>query len=116
MERAGFDEAFTYRYNPREGTAAALRGDTVPEAEKLERLDRIIAAQRRTSAERARRRLGLVTEVLVEGVSKRDPGELLARTEWDAMAVLPGDAALIGRFARVRLDALVGSTFRASPA
>ena len=115
MERAGFDEAFTYRYNPRAGTAAALLGDTVPEPVKLERLDRIIAAQRRTSEERARQRLGRVTEVLVESVSKRDPGELLARTEWDAMAVLPGDPSLIGSFARVRLDSLAGATFRASP-
>jgi tRNA-2-methylthio-N6-dimethylallyladenosine synthase len=115
MERAGFDEAFTYRYNLREGTAAALLGDTVPEAVKLERLDRIIGAQRRISEKRARCRLGTTTEVLVEGVSKRDREELLARTEWDAMAVLPGDSSRIGRFARVRLDSLVGATFRASP-
>jgi tRNA-2-methylthio-N6-dimethylallyladenosine synthase len=115
MERAGFDEAFTYRYNPREGTAAALLGDSVPEPVKLERLDRIIATQRRISELRARERLGRVTEVLVESVSKRDPGELLARTEWDAMAVLPGDPARIGSFTRVRLDSIVGATFRASP-
>ncbi len=114
MERAGFDEAFTYRYNPREGTAAALLGDPVPEHEKLERLDRIIAAQRRLTARQAAGRLGSVTEVLVEGVSKRDPGELLARTEWDAMAVLPGEPSLIGRFVRVRLESLAGATYRAA--
>jgi tRNA-2-methylthio-N6-dimethylallyladenosine synthase len=114
MERAEFDEAFTYRYNPREGTAAALLGDTVPEPVKLERLERIIAAQRRISRRRAVGRLGAVTEVLVEGVSKREPGELLARTEWDEMAVFPGDPSLIGGFARVRIDSLAGSTFRAS--
>jgi tRNA-2-methylthio-N6-dimethylallyladenosine synthase len=114
MERVGFDEAFTYRYNPREGTAAALLGDPVPEDAKLERLGRIIEAQRRITIRRARERLGADTEVLVEGVSKRDPHELLARTEWDAMAVLPGDASLIGRFVRVRLASLSGTTFRAT--
>jgi tRNA-2-methylthio-N6-dimethylallyladenosine synthase len=114
MEQAGFDEAFTYRYNPREGTAAALLGDTVPEPVKLERLDRIIQAQRRIGQRRAAARLGSLTEVLVEGVSKRHAGELLARTEWDAMAVLPGDASLIGGFARVRLESLAGATFRAA--
>lgn len=114
MERVGFDEAFTYRYNPRQGTAAALLGDPVPEPRKLERLDRIIAAQRRITFRRARERLGVVTEVLVEGVSKRDPGELLARTEWDSMAVLPGDPSLIGTFVRVRLEALAGATYRAA--
>lgn len=114
MERAQFEEAFTYRYNPREGTAAALLGDTVPEPVKLDRLDRIIAAQRRITLRRARERLGTVTEVLVEGVSKRNEGELLARTEWDAMAVVPGDPSLIGRFVRVRLASLSGATFRAT--
>ncbi|MCX7028657.1 MAG: tRNA (N6-isopentenyl adenosine(37)-C2)-methylthiotransferase MiaB [Spirochaetes bacterium] len=114
MERAGFDEAFTYRYNPREGTAAALLGDPVQEPLKLERLDRIIAAQRRIVVRRAGERLGKVAEVLVEGVSRRNPGELLARTEWDAMAVLPGDPSLIGRFVRVRLESLAGATFRAA--
>jgi tRNA-2-methylthio-N6-dimethylallyladenosine synthase len=114
MERAGFDEAFTYRYNPREGTAAALLGDPVPENEKLERLDRIIAAQRRLTARQAAGRLGSATEVLVEGVSKRDPRELLARTEWDAMAVLPGEPSLIGRFVHVRLESLAGATYRAA--
>jgi tRNA-2-methylthio-N6-dimethylallyladenosine synthase len=114
MERAGFDEAFTYRYNPREGTAAALLGDPVPEPLKLERLDRIITAQRRIAGRRAGERLGRVAEVLVEGVSRRNPGELLARTEWDAMAVLPGDPSLISRFVRVRLESLAGATFRAA--
>jgi len=114
MERAEFDEAFTYRYNPREGTAAALLGDPVAEPVKLERLGRIIAAQRRITRHRAVGRLGVVTEVLVEGVSKRDPGELLARTEWDAMAVFPGDPSLIGGFVRVRIETLAGATFRAA--
>lgn len=115
MEQVRFDEAFTYRYTPREGTAAALLGDTVPEPVKLERLDRIIAAQRRCTLGRARERLGVVTEVLVEGVSRRDPNELLARTEWDAMAVVRGDASRIGTFARVRLESLAGATYRAVP-
>ena len=114
MERAEFDEAFTYRYNPREGTAAALLGDPVPEPVKLERLERIIAAQRSISRRRANGRLGAVTEVLVEGVSKREPGELLARTEWDEMAVFPGDPSLIGGFVRVRIVSLAGATFRAA--
>ena len=114
MERAEFDEAFTYRYNPRAGTAAALLGDPVPEPVKLERLGRIIAAQRGISRRRAIGRLGAVTEVLVEGVSKREPGELLARTEWDGMAVFPGDPSLIGTFVRVRLESLAGATYRAA--
>lgn len=113
MRQVRFDEAFTYRYNPREGTAAALLGDTVAEPVKLQRLQRIIAAQRRCTLSRLRERLGVVTEVLVEGVSRRDPKDLVARTEWDSMAVLRGGAPLIGTFVRVRLESLNGATYRA---
>jgi len=49
--------------------------------------------------------------VLVEGVSKKKDGELLARTERDEMVVFPGPRDLIGNFAEVRLAELRGNTF-----
>jgi tRNA-2-methylthio-N6-dimethylallyladenosine synthase len=113
VERIGFDEAFTYYYNPREGTPAFAMQDALPEPVKLERLARIIEAQRAVTSRTARERLGREVEVLVEGVSKKDPGELLARTEWDAMVVVPAERSRIGSFVRVRLASLSGSTYRA---
>jgi tRNA-2-methylthio-N6-dimethylallyladenosine synthase len=115
VKRIGFDDAFTYHYNPREGTAAYALPDPVPEEVKRDRLSRLIDEQRRISAAKARERIGSEVTVLVEGVSKKDPAELLARTEWDAMAVFPGPPSWIGRFVTVRLTALAGATFRAEP-
>ncbi|MCK5006566.1 MAG: tRNA (N6-isopentenyl adenosine(37)-C2)-methylthiotransferase MiaB [Spirochaetales bacterium] len=115
MKEVRFDDAFTYRYNPREGTKAFELGDDVPEAVKQERLSGVIELQRRISRAGKRRKLGTVVEVLVEGVSKKSSAELLARTEGDEMVVFPGSPDRIGSFVRVRLKPLEGSTLRGEP-
>jgi len=112
MKAVEFDDAFTYRYNPREGTRAFLLGDDVPDPVKRDRLSEVIELQRGISRERRRRRLGNVVPVLVEGISKKDPEELLARTEGDDTVVFPGGSEKIGSFARVALERLAGNTFR----
>jgi tRNA-2-methylthio-N6-dimethylallyladenosine synthase len=113
MEDVGFDDAFLYFYNPRAGTPACEMPGALPDEVKHERLARVIEAQRAIGRRRAVERLGREVEVLVEGISKKASGELLGRTEWDAMAVFPGDGSLIGQFAMVRLLTLSGTTFRA---
>jgi tRNA-2-methylthio-N6-dimethylallyladenosine synthase len=113
MEQVCFEDAFTYRYNPREGTRAFELGDDVPDSLKQERLSGVIDLQRRITRESKKRKIGRIVEVLVEGVSKKNPAELLARTEGDEMVVFSGSPRLIGTFARVRLQNLQGSTFRA---
>jgi tRNA-2-methylthio-N6-dimethylallyladenosine synthase len=111
MEKVRFDDAFTYRYNPREGTRAYRMPDDVPGQLKQRRLSEVIRLQRRISADRRRERLGRVVPVLVEAPAKRG-GELLARTEGDETVVFAGSPQLIGHFTRVRLRELTGHTFR----
>jgi len=113
MREARFDDAFTYHYNPREGTRAFSMPGAVAADVKRQRLDRVIETQRAIGQGRAAERIGNEVDVLVEGVSKKDPGELLARTEWDAMVVFPGHRSMVGEFQRVRLVSISGSTFRA---
>ena len=115
MEQVRFDDAFTYRYNPREGTRAYLISDDVPGQVKQQRLAEVIRLQRRISSERRRGRLGRVVRVLVEAPSRKGGGELLARTEGDETVVFPGSPQLIGHFTQVRLLQLVGHTFRGEP-
>jgi tRNA-2-methylthio-N6-dimethylallyladenosine synthase len=112
MERVGFDDAFMYYYNPREGTPAFSLPNPLPDEVKLERLARVIEAQKRISDARMRGRVGQEVEVLVEGVSKRNESELLARTQWDGMVVFPGTRGLIGTITRVMLEDRRGNTFR----
>ena len=58
METVGFDDAFLYYYNPREGTPAFDMEDALPDDVKLARLSRAIEAQRKLAAGRAAQRLG----------------------------------------------------------
>ncbi len=113
IERIGFDDAFMYYYNPREGTPAFAMADPIPLEVKLARLARLIETQKGISRARMNERRGSEICVLVEGVSKKDEGELLARTEWDAMAVFRGTPDLIGGFSKVRLETVRGNTYRA---
>jgi tRNA-2-methylthio-N6-dimethylallyladenosine synthase len=112
MRAVQFDDAFMYRYNPREGTRAFLLGDDVPDPVKQERLSEVISLQRQIGRRRKSSRLGDVVPVLVETVSRKNPEELLGRTEGDDPVVFPGDRSMIGRFARVTLERLAGNTFR----
>lgn len=112
MEEARFLYAYMYHYNPREGTAAfGLPGRIEPPV-KAARLARVIEMQRRHTAELLSSRIGDLQEVLVEGVSRKNCGEMVCRTEHDEMVVAEGGAHLIGTFATVRLEGLSGNTLR----
>jgi tRNA-2-methylthio-N6-dimethylallyladenosine synthase len=112
VREVGFDEAFTYRYNPREGTRAFALPDDVPEGEKLGRLEELIRLQRAITRRHKQARLGQTVEVLIEGRARRGEQELLARTQGDETVVLPGLPERIGSFATVRLVRLDGNTYR----
>jgi tRNA-2-methylthio-N6-dimethylallyladenosine synthase len=114
MREVRFEYAFTYKFNPREGTKAAALGGQLPDETKRERLSRVIELQREITKGRMGSRIGSRCTVLVEDMSKRGKDELLARTQRDEMVVFRGERSAIGSFASVSLDALRGNTFRAS--
>jgi tRNA-2-methylthio-N6-dimethylallyladenosine synthase len=112
MEEVKFLYAYTYHYNPREGTAAYDLPNRIPEDVKRKRLARVIEVQQQHTAELLKKRLGAETTVLIEGISHKNADELITRTERDEMAVVPGKAAWLGRFGRLVLSDLKGVTFR----
>jgi tRNA-2-methylthio-N6-dimethylallyladenosine synthase len=112
IDEIGFDNSFSYLYSPRPGTPAAeLRDDTPFEvkAARLKRLQDRIAAQ---EAEVARVMLGTTQRALVEGVSKKDAGELAARTDNNRVVNFSGPASLIGDFVEVKITQVVRHTLR----
>jgi tRNA-2-methylthio-N6-dimethylallyladenosine synthase len=114
MEEVRFLYAYMYHYNPREGTAAFELPDRVAAGIKGARLTRVIDLQSRHTAELLRSRIGDCEEALVEGISRKDSGELVCRTEHDETVVAKGGPHLIGTFATVRLEGLSGNTLRGS--
>jgi tRNA-2-methylthio-N6-dimethylallyladenosine synthase len=116
MREVRFDEAYLYKYSPRDGTPATrLPADQFIDEELAQhRLERIIELQRGIQAEINRSEVGRRVEVLIEGEA-RSEGDLLARTGTNKMVVFPGAPESIGQFALVELTGTTGATFTGVP-
>jgi tRNA-2-methylthio-N6-dimethylallyladenosine synthase len=105
---AGFDSAFTFIFSPRPGTrAAAMEADFVPADVIAGRFDRLKTVIDRSALARHQARVGRSEDVLVEGVSRRDPAMLTGRTRQGKLVHFPlgSDAPAPGAFARVHVTA-----------
>ena len=107
-----YDDAFMYRYSPREGTPATRlpREQFIPDEVAQARLEKLIAVQREIQAEINRGEVGREVEVLVEKEA-RSPGDVLGRTVSNKVVAFPGSSELVGQFVRVRLTGTTGATF-----
>jgi len=114
VETVGFDDAFTFKYSPREGTPAVKIRDAVPDEVAGERLERLVALVRRLARRRNVGLVGTTHEVLVEGMAKRG-GLLQARTRTNNVVLVEGPESWIGTYTRVRLTGTTGSTFTGWP-
>jgi tRNA-2-methylthio-N6-dimethylallyladenosine synthase len=111
VEHVGFDGAFTFVYSPRAGTEAAAMPAQISEEIKRERIARLIDVAQRVAAERNKRRVGKVEEVLVEGSSRTDPSLLRGRTRRNTTVNFAG-TAVAGELVAVRIDAASSTTLR----
>ncbi|MEJ2202667.1 MAG: tRNA (N6-isopentenyl adenosine(37)-C2)-methylthiotransferase MiaB [Gemmatimonadota bacterium] len=112
MREVRFDDAFTYRYSPREGTPATRlpQEDFIPDEEAQARLETLIEVSRGIQAEINAAEVGRTAEVLVEK-GARSPGHVLGRTRRNKAVAFPGGDELVGSYADVRLDRTTGATF-----
>jgi tRNA-2-methylthio-N6-dimethylallyladenosine synthase len=112
VDLVGFDEAYTFKFSPRDGTAATRFpvSDTVSDEVASDRLARLIAKVRGGSRTRNVKLLGERREVLVEKSARRG-GLLQSRTRDFKTVMIPGDATLIGKYLNVELTGTTGSTF-----
>jgi len=99
-----FDSAFMYYYSPRPGTRACDMPGQRAESVRKARLSRLIDLQQRLSLEASQRLVGREYEVLVEGVSAHDSGNLIGKTMTDRTVDFPGGSELIGQYVRVVID------------
>jgi tRNA-2-methylthio-N6-dimethylallyladenosine synthase len=119
VEEVGFDDAYSFLYSARPGTPAAELADDTPlevRQARLARLQQAIAAQ---ASRAGRRMVGSRQTILVEGPSRKDPGELCGRTGSNRVVNFGGgDRTLIGEFVEVeiteaRTNSLRGKLFSA---
>jgi len=108
-----FDDAYTFRYSPREGTPAVRLRDQVLDEIAAGRLERLIGTVREVSRQRNITRVGTVHEVLVERPARRG-GLMLGRTRRNHLVLLDVPEAATGEYRNVRLTGTTGSTFTGS--
>ncbi|GFE61280.1 tRNA (N6-isopentenyl adenosine(37)-C2)-methylthiotransferase MiaB [Geobacter sp. AOG2] len=104
MEEVRYADLFLFVYSPRPGTKAAELPEELSREQKVERLERLLALQRRITLEINKSYLGTIQEVLVEGEGKR-PGQVSGKAESGRIVNFPGDPGLIGSFVPVRIVA-----------
>ena len=117
VREVGFDDAFTFKFSPREGTPATRMPAemTVPTGVVDARYETLLKLVRDIARARNMARLGERREVLVEKAARRG-GELLQARSRDFRSVMvPADAADIGDYLMVELTGTTGSTYTCTP-
>ena len=117
IRTVGFDHSFSFIYSARPGTPAAELPDDVPLEVKKARLATLQAEINRQAAAISEAMLGSEQRILVEGPSRRDPGELAGRTENNRVVNLPCPEGMapemaIGHFATVRITEAMPNSLR----
>ena len=102
MDEIGFDNAFIFKYSPRDNTRAAAWADDVADGEKRRRNRVLLEDQEVRGLDRNRRAVGAEVEVLAEGVSLRNAAMWSGRTRGNKIVVFdPRDGVRVGDLARV---------------
>jgi len=112
IAEVGFDQSFSFIYSKRPGTPAASLPDEVPHEVKqgrLERLQEQLNSQARRISEAM---IGSTQRVLVEKPARRNPRQLAGRTENMRWVNFDGPAALVDRFASVRITEAMRNSLR----
>ncbi len=108
-----FDDVYTYRYSPREGTPATrMPADWfIEDGEAAARLRELIKVARSIQTAINHSEVGRVEEVLVEREA-RGPGQMLGRTRRGKVVAFSAPPSLVGAYATVELTGTTGATFR----
>ena len=112
LREVRFDDAFTYRYSPRDGTPATRlpARQFIDDEVGQRRLERLIATTRSIQKEINQGEVGRTEELLVERTARSD-GMVLGRTRRAKAVVVPGSEDDIGRYVTARLTRTTGPTF-----
>jgi tRNA-2-methylthio-N6-dimethylallyladenosine synthase len=116
LDEVEYDSIFSFKYSPRPNTPALALTDQVPEEEKGRRLTILQEKQRGIQLRRNAERIGLVEEVMVEGLNK-STDQWIGRTSRNQTLNFSrnGEDSLVGRYLNVRIlragpNSLVGES------
>ena len=115
VEEVGFDASFSFVFSPRPGTPAAALHDDTPHEAKLARLQRLQTLLDTQARAISASRVGTQQRILVEGPSRKDPSELMGRTECNRIVNFKGTAESVGQMLDVTITQALPHSLRGEP-
>ncbi|MBH9578954.1 tRNA (N6-isopentenyl adenosine(37)-C2)-methylthiotransferase MiaB [Inhella proteolytica] len=103
IEDVGFDASFSFIFSPRPGTPAANLPDDTPYEVKVARLQQLQAAIEAHALSISQTLVGTTQKVLVVGNAKKDPTELMGRTECNRIVNFKGAPRLMNELIELRI-------------
>ncbi len=116
IEEVGFDHSFSFIYSARPGTPASSFPDDTPMEVKKQRLQILQGRIAQQAQQISERMVGSTQRILVDGFSKRDPGQLQGRTENNRVVNFRSDDdELIGGFIDVEIISALPNSLAGIP-
>jgi tRNA-2-methylthio-N6-dimethylallyladenosine synthase len=113
---ARFEQAYIFKYSPRQGTPAASLPEQLADEVKEERNQRLLQLVNELAAESYARCVGQLVEILVEGPSRRNPARMTGRTRHNKIVVFEGSPRHRGQLLNVRVTRTGSFTLYGDPA
>ena len=116
IDDVGYDASFSFIFSPRPGTPAANLHDDTPHEVKLKRLQHLQAVIEQNVRAISASRVGTVQRLLVEGPSRKNPAELMGRTDCNRIVNFdggPNGARLQGQMIEVQITEALPHSLRA---
>ncbi|CAN5376436.1 tRNA (N6-isopentenyl adenosine(37)-C2)-methylthiotransferase MiaB [soil metagenome] len=115
VDELGFDSSYCFIYSRRPGTPASNLADDTPHEIKLQRLQQLQRTIDDEAFRLSQAMVGSTQRVLIEGPSRRDPTEWMARTDNNRVVNFKAPAGLVGQFADVVISDAASHTLRGAP-
>ena len=115
IDDVGYDASFSFIFSPRPGTPAANLHDDTPHEVKLKRLQHLQEVLDENVRRISASRMGTVQRILVEGPSRKNPAELMGRTECNRIVNFnggPNSQRLIGQMIDVTITEALPHSLR----
>jgi tRNA-2-methylthio-N6-dimethylallyladenosine synthase len=106
-----YDEIYSFTYSPRTQTVSAkLYKDDVLEEKKKERLKQVQRVQQEIALRKNKDKVGRIEEVLIDGYSRLNKGQVMGRTRTNRIVNLVGRGNLIGQTVNARIIAATANS------
>ncbi|MAH73040.1 MAG: tRNA (N6-isopentenyl adenosine(37)-C2)-methylthiotransferase MiaB [Cellvibrionales bacterium TMED49] len=113
IEDVGFDSSFSFAYSPRAGPPAANLPNQVSEKIKRYRLSTLQLSIQKNATEISNNMIGTHENILVTGISKKDPKQLQGRTENNrVLNFSSNDISLVGQFVEAKVTEALPNSLR----